>query len=279
MNNELYHYGVKGMKWGVRKKNYNSSTMDQDRIIKKGTKFQNISKNESRKINNNPVYTSHNKSDNNLYKGQYADQINLYGDKAYKNTLVLTKDVKVASQKQAVNTFIEMYNKDPKGVSESIGKAYAELASFNKISSIRNFKAKRIEKKFANKGEKWMQTKGYDIFNQTMMSSQETKARMKYYDMLGKKGYDAIIDTNDVNNSGAKDPIIFIKPNQSMKNIKSRELTMDEIELASARYNYDVARKKKGIVDTLTTNQYGQAKKELQRVEEKQQIKNTYIRE
>ena len=253
--------------------------MDQDRIIKKGTKFQNISKNESRKINNNPVYTSHNKSDNNLYKGQYADQINLYGDKAYKNTLVLTKDVKVASQKQAVNTFMEMYNKDPKGVSESIGKAYAELASFNKISSIRNFKAKRIEKKFANKGEEWMQTKGYDIFNQTMMSSQETKARMKYYDMLGKKGYDAIIDTNDVNNSGAKDPIIFIKPNQSMKNIKSRELSMDEIELASARYNYDVARKKKGIIDTLTTNQYGQAKKELQRVEEKQQIKNTYIRE
>ena len=279
MNNELYHYGVKGMKWGVRKKNYNSSTTDRDRIIKKGTKFQNISKNESRKINNNPVYTSHNKSDNNLYKGQYADQINLYGDKAYKNTLVLTKDVKVASQKQAVNTFIEMYNKDPKGVSESIGKAYAELASFNKISTIRNFKAKRIEKKFANKGEEWMQTKGYDIFNQTMMSSQETKARMKYYDMLGKKGYDAIIDTNDVNNSGAKDPIIFIKPNQSMKNIKSRELSMDEIELASARYNYDVARKKKGIVDTLTTNQYGQAKKELQRVEEKQQIKNTYIRE
>lgn len=36
MNGELYHYGVKGMKWGVRKKNYNSSTMDQDRIIKKG---------------------------------------------------------------------------------------------------------------------------------------------------------------------------------------------------------------------------------------------------
>ena len=247
--------------------------------IKKGTKFQNISKNESRKLNNNPVYTSHNKSDNNLYKGQYADQINMYGDKAYKNTLMLTKDVKVASQKQAVNTFIEMYNKDPKGVSESIGKAYAELASFNKITAIRNFKAKRIEKKYANKGEDWMQTKGYDIFNKTMMSSQETKARMKYYDMLGKKGYDAIIDTNDVNNSGAKDPIIFIKPNQSMKNVKSRELGMDEIELASARYNYDVARKKKGIVDKLTTNQYGQAKKELQRVEQKQQIKDTYIRE
>ena len=35
MNDELYHYGVKGMKWGVRKKNYNSSTMDQDRIIRK----------------------------------------------------------------------------------------------------------------------------------------------------------------------------------------------------------------------------------------------------
>lgn len=32
---ELYHYGVKGMKWGVRKEEYKSMTKDQQRRVRK----------------------------------------------------------------------------------------------------------------------------------------------------------------------------------------------------------------------------------------------------
>ena len=35
MNNYIYHHGVKGMKWGVRKKSYNDSS---DRSSKKKNK-------------------------------------------------------------------------------------------------------------------------------------------------------------------------------------------------------------------------------------------------
>ena len=32
---ELYHYGIKGMKWGIRKDEYNSMTNDQQRKVRK----------------------------------------------------------------------------------------------------------------------------------------------------------------------------------------------------------------------------------------------------
>lgn len=272
INDELFHYGVKGMKWGVRKKYY-KSYMDNDRTLKRGFSVQNISTNQSRDVHkNNPVYTSHTTHDNNAYAGRYASRIAFMGDKAYKNTLVLTKDVKIPSQKKAVDIFMSMYKEDPEGVSKSIGKAYAELDYFHAISKIRKFNADRIANKFNKKGTDWVESKGYLLFNQSMMAK-ENKARLKYYELLRKQGYGAISDINDVQTGyGSDDPIIFINPKNTLKNVNSRKLTIDEIELANARYEYDEAVKERGIYDTLFVGNYRNAKKHLQKVEKKQNI-------
>lgn len=272
--NELYHFGVKGMKWGVRKKYY-KNYMDNDRILKKDFKIQNISSGKPRDLSkNNPVYGAHTKHDKNAYAGKYANAINWRGEKAYKNDMVLVKDVKIPSQKKAVETFMDLYKKDPKGISDSIGKAYAELDYFNKIDKIRNYNANRIANKFSKKGEDWVKSKGYLIFNQSMMSTDENKARTEYYNLLLKKGYNAISDINDVQTGyNSDDPIIFINPNKTLKNVKSRELTSDEIELANARYMYDEAVKNKGIIDSLIYREYANAKRELKRVEKKQGLR------
>lgn len=274
-NSYLQHYGVKGMKWGVRKKYY-KSYMDSDRTLKKGFEVQNISADKPRDVSlNNPTYTSHTTHDNNAYAGQYASNMIFMGHEAYKNSLVLTKDVKIPSQKKAVETFMELYDKDPEGVSKSIGKAYAELDWFNGIDKIRDANAERISNKFSKKGRDWVESEGYKLFNQSMMAPKENEARLKYYDLLRKKGYDAISDINDVQTGyGADDPIIFINPKNTLKNVESRKLTADEIELASARYRYDEALKNRGIIDTITFNEYGAAKKNLKRVEKKHGINN-----
>lgn len=273
MNAELQHYGVKGMKWGVRKKYYKSH-MDSDRTLKKGFKVQNISADGERDLSRNtPTYTSHTAHDNNAYAGRYASAMAFRGQKAYKNDLVLVRDVKIPSQKKAVELFMELYDKDPEGMARSIGKAYAELDYFHAVSKIRDWNADRKARKFAKKGREWVESKGYLMFNQTMMATEESAARTKYYDLLMKKGYGAISDINDVQTGyGADDPIIFINPKQTLKNAKSRALTPDEIELADARYQYDEAVRNRNIYDDIVVGTYRAAKKNLKRVEKRQGI-------
>lgn len=241
--NELVHYGVKGMKWGVRKKYYNSS-MDNDRVIKKGTSVQNISRDKPRELRDNtPVYGAHTTKDKANYAGKYADTLMFFDYKPYKNDIQITKDIKIPSQKKAVETFVEMYKKDPQGMARSIGKAYAEVVAFNKISFIRDKRADYISKKFSKKGEEWLANKGYLIFNQSMMAPEETKARNEYYGLLRKKGYDGLLDINDIQTGyDSEDPIIYINPKETMKNVKSIPMTIDDIEIAKARYNYEVQR-------------------------------------
>ena len=71
MNKELYHYGVLGMKWGVRKSRYKSS-YDSDIVLKKGSSIQNISGGKARYLNNtNVLYVAHTKKDRLRYKDGY----------------------------------------------------------------------------------------------------------------------------------------------------------------------------------------------------------------
>ena len=52
-------------------------------------------------------------------------------------------------------------------------------------------------------------------------------------------------------------------------------MTFDEIEIASARYEYDEAVKKRGVFDSLTNGEYRTAKKKLRAVEKKYDLERT----
>ena len=118
--NDLMHYGVKGMKWGVRR--VKDEINANDRTIKRGTEIQNITKNKYDQSKSKRLFVSYTKHD----KDEYVDLMGniMYNGKGYKNTFVAKKDIKVASDRAVVDAFIKIAKDNPDKVAKEIANAY-----------------------------------------------------------------------------------------------------------------------------------------------------------
>lgn len=102
-NEELYHYGVKGMKWGVRRKTINTTLTQNtpklkdsngDYIYKKGTVMGRYGK---QKLDNVPMYLFTNEKDKQVYKKRMGGE---------EQKFVLKKTIKIPTE---TNQLIELY--------------------------------------------------------------------------------------------------------------------------------------------------------------------------
>ena len=244
---ELYHYGVLGMKWGVRKDRYKSN-FDKDTVYKKGSKMHVMTTGEHGvDLHRKYTYASTNATDTAFYNSFLARGTKAAtGDKkAFTNELTVTKNIKVPSQKVAVDTFMEMYKNDPIGTADAIAKSASVKRRIGKVSALQEWSLKRTENKLYKQtfaeltkhGEDYVRNEGYNIFSLSMATIQNP-ARDKYFDMLLSKGYGGILDVNDINNGYTDEPLIVFNPSKSLSNTSSTELTESAINEAEAYYEY-----------------------------------------
>ena len=209
-----------------------------DKIIKVGTKMQVVSR-EADKNFDRAFYAAYKKGDNQKYRGLLGKSFQNTTGEAYKTTLGVNKDVKIASRKKAADVFSDLYKNNPefkKQVNDNnaaMGRQFMFTPGkgqrlFNKVNDESNYVLKDMP-------DRMLRNKGYDAFNiglvnHTTKGSNEMSKT--FYDKLKSLGYDGIEDINDQKYSGfgSKSPIILFDKAGKISVDSVKKMTEEEVK-------------------------------------------------
>lgn len=246
-SNELEHYGILGMKWGIRR------TPEQlgHHKIKKGTKVYRVTSSNRTDLHGS-TYVTYLPPDRDFYRGSYSNVLKKQqggtdADKLQENAYKLTEDLNIPSRKELGEAYKEAMN-DPEVLKEAClarADTFVQRHYDQKYSQLDKYNAMRPKmvdsfmKAYMNEYGTYPPDEAF-LFTARALTNGSPIIKDAIIKKLSDKGYNAMVDEAGVGGvispREGVEPLIIFDGNKSMKSIGSKEIT------SKSQYEADLRR-------------------------------------